>query len=380
MTVKHKALSVSFAALLAGLRSEVVQGTVNETRFGNLSLFNYSKDCQFNHNWNLYTMVARGLILDVVNNTIVGLPFFKFFNSSEPEGVKAICFEGGFTATMKMDGSLGIIYHYDNDWHVATRGSFISPQACWAENYLHTREDILSELVPGNTYLAEIIYPENKIVIKYDFSDLVLLGGYENSTGRELDYFDEIVPLAIRAGWRFANSVPFSSLSEVAEVAKHLPGTQEGFVVRFNATGDRIKMKGDEYCTLHKMISRITPLGIWELMVKGYDMESYKKSMPEEFTDEISSIVQHFSSKATETLSRVQELYARYAGFSDKELGLAVNTGELRGVVHSGKLFPLRKRGVDTVKALIMQELRPTGNKIPGYVPSTNLLRAQTEE
>lgn len=377
--VMHPAVSMPFSELCAGLQAAVAAGTVNMSVNGNLALFNYSKDCQFNHSWDAFTILARGLILDTVAQRIVALCFPKFHNATEPEGVKVVRFDAPFEAFTKLDGSLAVVYHYNGDWHVATRGSFNSAQAAWAQDWLYSNK-VRDALNPCVTYLMEIIYPENKIVIKYDFSGLVLLSAYETATGRELDYHTELKPLADNTGLRITELVPFASFAEAAEYAEKLPGSQEGFVIRFCDTGDRVKIKGETYRCLHKMISNCTPLGIWELMCKNYDMESYKASMPEEFTEEISSIVQHFDSKCQETLARVVELYSRYAGCSDKELGLAVNTGELKGVEGAGMLFPLRKKGADNVKALILKGLRPTGNKIPGYVPSTNLLRAQTEE
>jgi len=77
--------------------------------------------------------------------------------------------------TRKEDGSLGIIYHYNGEWRVNTRGSFKSRQAQWALEWMKTHIN-LDELVPGNTYLAEIVYRKNIIVIPYKFEGLIWLG------------------------------------------------------------------------------------------------------------------------------------------------------------------------------------------------------------
>ncbi|MDE1867846.1 MAG: 2'-5' RNA ligase, partial [Thaumarchaeota archaeon] len=64
---------------------------------------------------------CRGLILDSENNwNIVALPFKRFYNYAEGHAAKI----DWSTARIqeKVDGSLCIVYFYDNKWHVATRG------------------------------------------------------------------------------------------------------------------------------------------------------------------------------------------------------------------------------------------------------------------
>merc|ERR1711923_624090 len=78
----------------------------------------------------------------------------------------------------KMDGSLGIIFYCDTvkHWRCATRGSFASNQAKWATEYLKTNAKVYENIfVKGHTYLVEIIWSENKIIIEYDYECLVLL-------------------------------------------------------------------------------------------------------------------------------------------------------------------------------------------------------------
>jgi hypothetical protein len=49
-------------------------------------------------------MMARGLILDLEDESIVALPFPKFFNASEKEGASVVKFDAPFDAYTKMDG------------------------------------------------------------------------------------------------------------------------------------------------------------------------------------------------------------------------------------------------------------------------------------
>lgn len=374
----HPALRFSFDYLRTALMARVEAGSVNITRNGSLALFNYSKECQYNHLWDNFTVMARGLILDMEDESIVALPFPKFFNASEKEGASVVKFDAPFDAFTKMDGSLGIVYKHNDSWHVATRGSFSSDQAVWAEKWWNNNIDTLM-LDPNVTYLCEIIYPDNRIVIKYPFEGLVMLGAYNNVSGVELDYDIDLVPLCERVGMRIAERHQFGSFVEAQEFVKTLPGNEEGFVIRFRDSGERVKLKGSEYCALHKMISNITPLAIWELLCSGFSIEDYKKALPEEFWDEIDEIVGYFQQRAAAIMLDVVNLYSKVSDLSDKDLGLLLS-GPMKNREYSGLLFPYRKKGAANVYGLVMKSLRPTGNVIDGYTPSAMLQRSQSEE
>jgi RNA ligase len=369
----------SFDELVSELDKRIAEKLIHRTDCDNLSIYNYSKDCQFGHSWDEFTIMARGLILDLENRCIVALSFPKFFNASEKEAAGVVKFDSPFDAYTKMDGSLGIVYYYNSAWHVATRGSFTSSQSVVAEKLLHERIDV-SWLNKDVTYLCEIIYPENRIVINYPFKGLVMLGAYNVISGVELDYDHDLRPLCSRLGMRIAERHQFESFVEAQEFVKTLPGSEEGFVVRFRDSGERVKLKGDEYCSLHKMISNITPLAIWELLCAGYSLDDYKKAMPEEFYSEIDEIVGCFVSRLNTIMHEVEDLHEANLVLSDKDLGLSIQHGTLRFAEHRSLLFPRRKKGLENVRKLVLDSLRPTGNVIVGYSPSELLQRSQSEE
>jgi RNA ligase len=137
-----------------------------------------------------------------------------------------------------------------------------SPQAQWGKQWLDNHPEITQDLHLDITYLVEIIYKENKVVISYPFEGLVLLGAYDIVSGYEVSYsilrqFSQNHPAI-----RIADIHEFKSFNDAAEYVKTLPGNREGFVIHFPETGDRLKIKGDEYKTLHKMISSISPLAV----------------------------------------------------------------------------------------------------------------------
>ena len=137
---------------------------------GRLVLFNYTDKCVFEKAWDRITLNARGTVYEISTGTIRGRAFKKFFNFTElpPGKQKAILNGSGIYKTYqsfeKSDGSLGIIYFYDGEWRINTRGSFTSDQAIKGAEILKNCN--LENVPTGFTHLVEIIYPENKIIVK----------------------------------------------------------------------------------------------------------------------------------------------------------------------------------------------------------------------
>lgn len=171
----------------------------------------------------------------------------------------------------------------------------------------------------------------------------------------------------------------YHSFTELSLAAKSLPATEEGFVIRFEG-GLRLKLKGDEYRRIHSLISRCTPLAMWEAMQAGDDMQSIRRDLPEEFWADFDQITGIIGSTAADIEAKVSETAAVIAGWSDKEVGLALQSfpEDVRGL-----LFPYRKGGNQLegkAKQALFRLIRPTGNLLPGYQPSYSMNRITNEE
>ncbi|MEU8890871.1 RNA ligase [Streptomyces sp. NPDC048442] len=244
-----------------------------------LSIYSYTRTCQYEQHWTEVTTRCRGLVVDDETGDVVALPLPKFFNAAEHARERPYAPalpDEPFEVYDKVDGSLGIVFHHSGRWHVASKGSFTSEQATWAGRLLATKDT--GGLLPGTTYLAEILYPENRIVVNYgERRDLVLLAAF-GPDGAE-------VPLAEAAvGWQPIGSVvrvwPAMPLAELVALSTSntLPGggvatgtDAEGFVVRF-ASGLRTKVKIAEYVRLHKVLTGITERDIW----RGYGIQRFR--------------------------------------------------------------------------------------------------------
>ena len=125
-----------------------------------LTIWNYSDKVQYEGLWNETLLQCRGLVTDDEGN-VVALPFKKFFNLEENKHTPT----SKFDVYDKMDGSLGILFNYKGEWVFATRGSFTSDQSVKGLELLSKYD--YQKLHNGYTYLFEIIYGQNRIVVKY---------------------------------------------------------------------------------------------------------------------------------------------------------------------------------------------------------------------
>jgi len=374
---QHLAAATPFNVLYASLVDEVKKGRVNRVfnSNGDLELFSYSLQCQFEGSWNPYNLLARGLVLCPQKQKVVALTYPKFFNYSE---CSLYIPNEPFVTTGKMDGFLGIIYFWDNDWRVNTRGSFQSEQAVGAKNWLDKNVD-KNILKPGTTYLVEIIYKENKIVIPYDYEGLVYLTCYSEEGYEPKDYDGLGIIFMKKAGFLRTEVHTYQSIEEMIEVAGKLPYTEEGFVIRFES-GYRIKIKGDDYCRIHKLISSVKPLFIWECMMKGDDLKKIRTELPEEMLSDFDQIHDILNKKFNAIMEVVDDIYDEVRHLTDKDLGLWIKENRSET---SGLLFLCRKknllvdahRGGSKMRKRIFNMFRPTGNVLEEYTPSTIMNR-----
>lgn len=236
-----------------------------------LRILNYSANCQYERSWDDVTLQCRGLVMH--DNTIVARPFRKFFNESEhAEG--EIPWHLSSRITEKLDGSLLIWFCFNGEWIAATRGSFTSEQA-WVGRQLILEKHSLSDFEECWTYLFEVIYPENRIVVNYgDRREAVLLAVVEPSTGNEItpdaDIFNVVRSLPTTASPRELRSI--------------IREDEEGYVVRFE-NGFRVKVKGERYVYLHKVLAGVSSRMVWEYMSKGDSFEALLELVPDECGD-----------------------------------------------------------------------------------------------
>ena len=237
-----------------------------------LLIYNYTPKAQYEHYWTDETLMCRGLIVRP-DGTLVSLPLKKFFNLEEmQEGTIPV---EPFEITEKMDGSLGVSYFVNGKMHIATRGSFVSTQSQKANELL--RKYHCKYLNPAYTYLFEILFPENRIVVNYgDREELVLLTVVETETGLEIDIHNPMYE------WPFPVVKAYNGITDFAELKKLEEPNKEGFVIRFQS-GLRLKCKFSEYVRLHRILTQCTARTIWELLRSNEPFDAFLDRVPDEF-------------------------------------------------------------------------------------------------
>jgi T4 RnlA family RNA ligase len=250
-----------------------------------LYIYNYTAKAQYDRVWNEVTLACRGLICDAEGN-VVARPFKKFFNLGEYEGqhIPASPFE----VYEKMDGSLGISYKVDDKFYIATRGSFTSDQALRATDMLHNHyAHALQSMEDRYTYLFEIIYPENRIVLDYgDRKELVLLAIIDNATGHDLPLVDIGFPVVKK----------YDGIKDIELLKNIQEENKEGFVIKYE-DGYRLKLKFDEYVRLHRIITCVSTVSIWEYLKTVQSMDEILDQVPDEFYNWIKAQKQELESQ-----------------------------------------------------------------------------------
>lgn len=237
-----------------------------------LTIWNYSRATQWEKHWDEITLMCRGLVTNS-KGEIVSRCFKKFFNMEElnPSEIPNEPFE----VTEKMDGQLGLLFFYDNEWIFASRGSFTSDYAIRGRELLEKYK--YKKLDTRYTYIFEIIFKEGRIVCKYDFEDLIMLGCINIETGIEKKIHN-----AGFEGLGFKLVKKFDGINDFKTVKGMIADDAEGYVVQFRS-GLRMKIKGVEYCRLHSLITKISTRDIWRHLMENQPMNDLLDNVPDEF-------------------------------------------------------------------------------------------------
>lgn len=337
------------------IKPYVEKGLVSEQSHpenDDIKIFNYTQECQFSAAWDDVTTRCRGLIMDVTTNKIIANPFPKFFNYGEHLSKNMPIPDETPIVMEKLDGSLGILYHLNGKPWIATRGSFTSYQALWATRWFrdHTplpRLNFFSD--NADTHLFEIIYPENRIVVNYDFSGLVYLGSRITATGTDMNcwkWFEKDIG-------RRSKIIPTTNLEELAKMDEP---NSEGFVVFYPKANVRMKIKFPEYVRLHKLVTGVSEIAIWEHLKEGNSLGDLLEKVPDEFFKWVTDVQYRLMKQHAEIKTRcVNDFEAiNQAGRTRKEI--ALNFQECK---HPGILFAMLD-GKD-YQQMIWRMVRPRG-------------------
>jgi len=299
------------------MRDYIERGLIKETlhpEHPELAIYNYTPECQFSRSWDDVTIAARGLVMNWETGDVIAKPWPKFFNLSEHEAIP----DGPAIVREKMDGSLGILFHYDGKWHIATRGSFTSDQAIKAQKWIEGHD-----FPKGYTHLFEIIYPDNRIVVDYgEFEGLVYLESICLETGAvfDLDIWDR--------------KAEYHGLLHPQELPQHKPNA-EGYVLYWPECDFRVKVKFDEYVRLHKIMTEYSIKRLWEHLSAGGDFNELIGGVPDEFYQEVSADKERLEETYAEIKKQADDIAGSVADMLTRkeQAKHIVNNKDLSGIV-----------------------------------------------
>ena len=255
-----------------------------------LAILNYTQEAMGKTHDDPVLRACRGLIYDLKTMQIIARPMKAFFNYNDNRYFETVPGRGLPPATVyhevteKMDGSLGIVYQYqDNPPEIATRGSFVSEQAKWATEYLHQNCTAKFTLPQGMTLLCEIIYPENRIVVDYQGTKgLVLLAMIYNETGLELTWDEMDWSIRLHDLNPPFTLIRYYPAKRTAQCAEENERNREGYVAKYFVAYKhepiRVKIKFEDYKLAHKAMFGMHNRDVWELLKNGkeIDLENFR--------------------------------------------------------------------------------------------------------
>ena len=239
-----------------------------------LTIWNYSRQTQWEDHWTPITLMCRGLVTNSQGD-IVSRCLKKFHNWEQLVSINYPIPNEPFELFEKMDGQLGLLFWYEDEWIFASRGSFTSMYAARAKELLEKYQ--YKVLAKDCTYIFEIIFKEGRIVCHYDYEGLVLLARIDIISGIERPVhnigFEELDFQVVKK---------YDGVEDFASIKDRIKDDAEGYVIKFQS-GFRMKIKGEEYCRLHSIITKISSRDIWTYLKDGLPMDELLENVPDEF-------------------------------------------------------------------------------------------------
>jgi hypothetical protein len=214
--------------------------------------------------WNSKNLHFRSLVVDKDGN-VLSCGFPKFFNYGE----KTDCYPNPKKYTdwrilNKLDGSLLIADFVNEIFSMRTRGTSTYKNQ---ENYkdfevLPFKYPKITEYLKYNqkySLLFEILTPNNVIVIRPKEIQFYFLGAVNKET-MEMVSNEELLTIWKQIGcvpvpehFEFNSIIDIESLSEIVKIWRG----REGVVLVYNNGQNRLKLKSDWYCFLHRVKSQL---------------------------------------------------------------------------------------------------------------------------
>jgi RNA ligase len=384
VSLEHPSRVMPYRDLLTGLKNEIAEGHivgVPHPRYPHLVMYQTTLKCYLERAWNIWTLMAKGLVLDMEGQEVVATAFLKFFDYDEMALPMEDFMEKGITVTEQIDGRMGILFYYRHGWIMTGPRSWDSPACKWAWKWL--KRKLPDKIDKTNTYVFEIIPPSNMILPRFENSSpQAVLTATIDRFGLEYPY-NSLVQEANYLGVPVIKAHDFDCLSDVIVAADEHVGVKEGFVAKSNGSALRTKVKGLRHSQLHDFAAQVLPLTVWESYLRGEDLEERAASLPPELRQEFVRICEHLKDSLNKVVSEIETMHKNLERKSDRQIGLMMRTHPeafAGGKFDGDERFLFYRRKGTFYKALndfdsltrrrIFNLFKPKNNELPGFSSS----------
>lgn len=293
---------------------------------------------------------CRGLVLNKQDWSLIARSFPRFFNLGESRQEQNKFQWEQSLATEKVDGSLILIYHWNNKWRINTKGGFgdnqvmDSPFTFQSLVELALGDNWQTKLDPAITYIGEICSPYNKVVRTYNKPHFYLLTTFAGEIEHTHSCTNDI---SKSLGLNLPEEFLFEDICDVqaflSEKASKDP-TYEGVVLR-DQNNRRIKCKSESYLYLHRLSNNgniASTKSILHYVLMGEEAEVLA------YFPEIAPHVDDVKQSIKPVVDRMMWLWNTHQWELDqKTFAMAVKDHPL-----SFALFEARKRGISPLDVL----------------------------
>lgn len=326
-------------------------------KYSNLVCLKYS---QLNSPMNeIIVQQSRGIILDEAKNwQIISYSYDKFFNYGEPNAVN-INWENA-TVYDKLDGSLMVLYYYNNNWQVQSSGTSDATGAVngfpftFADLFWRVWHELNYQLPNDKEYCFsfELLTPYNRIIVQQNNNDLILHGV------RNLQTLQEENPKfwAEKYDFHLVKSFPLNNWQAILKVAENLdPMASEGYVI-CDANFNRVKVKAPQYVAIAHLRSGFSTGKMLQIILTN-EGEEFLAYYPE-----WTQIYEQIKEKYDNLVKEIQETYEKYKNIPvQKDFALAI-----KHLPYSGILFALRGGKVTSIKEALINTYLPKVEELLG--------------
>lgn len=302
---------------------------------------------------------CRGLILDEANDwNVVAYPFDRFYKYGESCAAE-IDFDNSY-AYKKLDGSLIIMYYYNDEWLVATKrspdasGSVLDYSVTFAElawTVFMQESYKLDDFDVNYTYMFELCTPFNPVVVSHSSNSLTLIGVRNRTTLRE-----ESIAEPKFTSFKLVDYLEYGlTIDEVRDELVKLDGLHnEGYVIVEWCTWKRVKLKHDDYVKYHRIKSSVTKRDILELVRTGEGNEFIS------YFHEFSSIYNNYLTKYNKLCELIEHDLNEFAKITDKkQFAIAISNIKWKVI-----LFSIRDGHSKSVKEALSKLLLKNFEKL----------------